>query len=293
MGQKVHPIGIRLGFIKTWNAKWFGGKNFSQMLHEDITIREFIKKKLHQSGVGKTIIERAGKSLRVDIHTARPGVVIGKRGADIENLRTDLEEMTDQKVFINIIPIRKPEMDAQVVAAGIALQLEKKMPYRRIMKRAILRAMEGGVGGIKVCVSGRLGGAEIARTEWQKEGRIPLQTFRADIDYGFAESFTTHGLIGVKVWIFKEELTKKDQQEELGEPAYKEEKEKKEEKVDKEKKEEKVDKEKKEEKVDKEKKEEEVDKEKKEEEVDKEKKEEEVKKSEKDEVNTDANAQES
>lgn len=266
MGQKVHPVGSRLGFIKTWSAKWFGGKNLSQMLHEDITIREFIKKKLHQSGVGKVIIERAGKSLRVDIHTARPGVVIGKRGADIENLRTDLEEMTDQKVFINIIPIRKPEMDAQVVAAGVALQLEKKMPYRRIMKRAILRAMEGGVGGIKVCVSGRLGGAEIARTEWLKEGRIPLQTFRADIDYGFAESFTTHGLIGVKVWIFKEELTKKDQQEELGEPAYKEEKEKKEEKIDKEKKEEKVD---------------------------KEKKEEEVKKSEKDEVNTDANAQES
>jgi small subunit ribosomal protein S3 len=259
LGQKVHPVGSRLGFIKSWDAKWFGGKNLPQMLHEDIIIREFIKKKLHQSGVGKVKIERAGKSLRVDIHTARPGLVIGKRGADIENLRTDLEEMTDQKVFINIIPIKKPELDAQVVATGVAMQLEKKMPYRRVMKRAISRAMDGGAGGIKVCVSGRLGGAEIARTEWLKEGRIPLQTFRADIDYGFTESFTTYGQIGVKVWIFKEELTKKAQQEEVGEPANKEEEKK----------------------------------EKKEEKVEKENKEEKVEKSEKDEVNTDANAQES
>ncbi|MFB0526765.1 MAG: 30S ribosomal protein S3 [bacterium] len=234
MGQKVHPVGSRLGFIKSWDAKWFGGKNFRQMLHEDIRIREFIKKKLHQTGVGKVRIERAGKSLRVDIHTARPGLVIGKRGADIENLKTDLEELTDQKVFINIIPIKKPELDAQIVAAGIAMQLEKKMPYRRVMKRAISRAMEGGAGGIKVCISGRLGGAEIARTEWLKEGRIPLQTFRADIDYGFAESFTTYGQIGVKVWIFKEELTKKAQQgEEVSEPARKEETKEKEEKVEK------------------------------------------------------------
>lgn len=226
MGQKVHPVGIRLGFIKTWDAKWFAGKNFSHLLHEDIALREFIKKKLYQSGVGKVKIERAGKSVRVDIHTARPGLVIGKRGADIENLRNDLEKMTDQKVFINIIPIKKPELDAQVVAEGIALQLEKKMPYRRVMKRAISRAMEGGAGGIKVCVSGRLGGGEIARREWLKEGRIPLQTFRADIDYGFSESFTTYGQIGVKVWIFKEEVTKKAEQEEVGEPAHKEEKEK-------------------------------------------------------------------
>jgi len=290
LGQKVHPIASRLGFIKTWDAKWFGGKNLRQMLHEDIAIREFIKKKLHQSGVGKVRIERAGKSLRVDIHTARPGLVIGKRGADIENLRTDLEGMTDQKVFVNIIPIRKPELDAQVVAGGIAMQLEKKMPYRRIMKRAILRAIESGAGGIKVCVSGRLGGAEIARTEWLKDGRIPLQTFRADIDYGFAESFTTYGQIGVKVWIFKEELTKKAQQEEVGEPAHKEEKG---EKVEKEKKEEEVEKEEKGEKVEKEKKEEKVEKEEKEEKVEKEKKEEKVEKSQKDEVNTDANAQES
>jgi len=226
LGQKVHPVGSRLGFIKSWDAKWFGGKNFRHMLHEDIVIKEFLKKKLYQSGVGKIKIERAGKSLRVDIHTARPGLVIGKKGADIENLRNDLEEITDQKVFINIIPIKKPELDAQVVAEGIALQLEKKMPYRRVMKRAISRAMESGAGGIKVCVSGRLGGAEIARTEWLREGRIPLQTFRADIDYGFAESFTTYGQIGVKVWIFKEELTKKAEEEEVGEPAHKEEKEK-------------------------------------------------------------------
>lgn len=233
MGQKVHPVGSRLGFIKTWDEKWFGGKNFRQMLHEDIRIREFIKKKLHQTGVGKVRIERAGKSLRVDIHTARPGLVIGKKGADIENLRTDIEELTDQKVFINIIPIKKPELDAQVLAAGIAMQLEKKMPYRRVMKRAISRAMEGGAGGIKVCISGRLGGAEIARREWLKEGRIPLQTFRADIDYGFAESITTYGQIGVKVWIFKEEVTKKAEQEEVGEPVHKEEKEEKEKKTEK------------------------------------------------------------
>jgi small subunit ribosomal protein S3 len=226
LGQKVHPVAGRLGFIKTWDAKWFGGKNFRHILHEDIALREFIKKKLYQSGVGKIKIERAGKALRVDIYTARPGLVIGKRGADIENLRKDLEEITDYKLFINIIPIKKPELDAQVVAEGIAMQLEKKMPYRRVMKRAISRAMESGAGGIKVCVSGRLGGAEIARREWLKEGRIPLQTFRADIDYGFAESLTTYGQIGVKIWIFKEELTKKAEEGEVGEIADKEEKEK-------------------------------------------------------------------
>lgn len=226
MGQKVHPVASRLGYIKSWEGKWFGGKTFRQMLHEDLAIRGFIKKKLYQSGVSKVRIERAGKSLRVDIHTARPGLVIGKRGADIENLRKDLEEMTDKKVFINIIPIKKPELDAQVLAEGIALQLEKKMPYRRVMKRAITRAMEAGAGGIKVCVSGRLGGAEIARTEWLKEGRIPLQTFRADIDYGFAEAVTTYGQIGVKVWVFKEELTKKVEEEEPGELTPKQEKEK-------------------------------------------------------------------
>lgn len=226
MGQKVHPVGSRLGFIKSWDAKWFGGKNFRHMLHEDIVIKEFLKKKLYQSGVGKIKIERAGKALRVDILTARPGLVIGKRGADIENLRKDLEDMSDQKVFINIIPIKKPELDAQVVAEGIALQLEKKMPYRRVMKRAISRAIESGAGGIKVCVSGRLGGAEIARTEWLKEGRIPLQTFRADIDYGFSEALTTYGQIGVKVWIFKEEVTRKPEEGEVSEPVEKEEKEK-------------------------------------------------------------------
>jgi len=226
LGQKVHPVASRLGYIKSWEGKWFGGKTFRQMLHEDLAIRGFIKKKLYQSGVSKVRIERAGKSLRVDIHTARPGLVIGKRGADIENLRKDLEEMTDKKVFINIIPIKKPELDAQVLAEGIALQLEKKMPYRRVMKRAITRAMEAGAGGIKVCVSGRLGGAEIARTEWLKEGRIPLQTFRADIDYGFAEAVTTYGQIGVKVWVFKEELTKKVEEEEPGELTPKQEKEK-------------------------------------------------------------------
>jgi len=226
LGQKVHPVGSRLGFIKTWDSKWFGGKKFRDILHEDIGLREFIKKKLYQSGVGKIKIERAGKALRVDILTARPGLVIGKRGADIENLRKDLEDMSDQKVFINIIPIKKPELDAQVVAEGIALQLEKKMPYRRVMKRAISRAIESGAGGIKVCVSGRLGGAEIARTEWLKEGRIPLQTFRADIDYGFSEALTTYGQIGVKVWIFKEEVTRKPEEGEVSEPVEKEEKEK-------------------------------------------------------------------
>jgi len=223
VGQKVHPVGSRLGFIKTWDAKWFGGKKLRDMLHEDIALRQFIKRKLYQSGVGKIRIERAGKSLRVDINTARPGLVIGKKGADIENLRNELEEMTNYKIFINIVPIKKPELDAQVVAEGIALQLVKKMPYRRAMKRAISRAIESGAAGIKVCVSGRLGGAEIARTAWLKEGRVPLQTFRANIDYGFAESLTTYGQIGVKVWIFNEEPMKKAEEAEVVKAAEKEE----------------------------------------------------------------------
>lgn len=205
MGQKVNPIGFRLGVNKTWDAKWFSKKNVPDLIQEDIKMRDFVKKKLFLAGVGRIVIERAGKSIRVNIHAARPGFVIGKKGADIEALKTSLEQFTDAKVNINILPIRKPELNAQIVAEDIAQQLLKRGSFRRILKKSITRAMTSGAQGIKVRISGRLGGAEIARSEWQKEGRIPLQTLRANIDYGFAESLTTYGKIGVKVWIFIEE----------------------------------------------------------------------------------------
>jgi small subunit ribosomal protein S3 len=205
LGQKVNPIGFRLGVNKTWDAKWFSKKNVPDLIQEDIKMRDFVKKKLFLAGVGRIVIERAGKSIRVNIHAARPGFVIGKKGADIEALKTSLEQFTDAKVNINILPIRKPELNAQIVAEDIAQQLLKRGSFRRILKKSITRAMTSGAQGIKVRISGRLGGAEIARSEWQKEGRIPLQTLRANIDYGFAESLTTYGKIGVKVWIFIEE----------------------------------------------------------------------------------------
>ena len=209
MGQKVHPIGNRLGYIKTWDAKWFGKKNYRQNLLEDIKLREFVKRRLASAGVSHVVILRAGKSLRLDIHAARPGIIIGKRGTDVENLRKELEGMTSLTVIVNINPIKSPEVDAQIVAESIALQLEKQMSFRRVMKKAIMRSMAAGALGIKIMVAGRLGGAEIARTEWLREGRIPLQTLRADIDYGFTEARTTYGKIGVKVWIFRGEIIKK------------------------------------------------------------------------------------
>ncbi len=220
MGQKVHPLGVRLGFNKMWDAKWFSKRNVPDFIQEDLAIRDFIKKKFFNAGIGKIIIERAGKSIRVNIYTARPGLVIGKRGSDIEVLKTEMEQMTDSQININIIPIKKPELDAQIVAEDIAQQLLKRGSFRRILKKTISRSMAGGAQGIKIKVSGRLNGAEIARTEWMKEGRIPLQTLKANICYGFAESNTSYGKIGVKVWIFiEDDFEKKLKQRIAGDPG--------------------------------------------------------------------------
>ena len=202
MGQKVHPVGYRLGHGKEWDAKWYSEKNMPDLIQQDLAVRKYVKEKLYNTGVGKIMIERAGNSVRVNIHTARPGIVIGKRGMDIEKLRGELENITNQKTYINIIPIKKPELSAQIIAEEIAGQMEKKIFYRSLMKKAIVRTMAAGAGGVKIRVGGRLAGAEIARVEWLKEGRVPLQTIRADIDYGSAESLTTYGRIGVKVWVY-------------------------------------------------------------------------------------------
>jgi small subunit ribosomal protein S3 len=213
MGHKIHPKGMRLGYIKDWESKWFNLKEMPNFIEEDYRIRVYLKNKLKLASVSKIMIERPGKHLRVNIHTSRPGIVIGKGGQGIESLRKEIEAMTARKVFINAVEIKRPEIDAQLAAENIAFQLEKQIAFRRVMKKAIERAMMVGAQGIKVMVSGRLGGAEIARTEWLKEGRIPLQTFRADIDYGFSEACTTMGQIGVKVWIFKKEFFKKTAKE--------------------------------------------------------------------------------
>ncbi len=213
MGQKVHPHGLRVGIIKDWDAKWFANKkNFPDLLIEDVKIRETIKKKLYNAGISRIQIERAANRIRINIHTAKPGIVIGKGGSGIEALRQDLEKLTQKTVVINIIEIKAPDLDAQLVAENIAAQLERRISFRRAMKQAMSRTMKAGAKGIKTMVSGRLGGAEIARSERYHEGTIPLQTLRADIDYGFAEAHTTYGRIGVKVWIYKGEvLPRKDQ----------------------------------------------------------------------------------
>ncbi len=217
MGQKIHPEGLRLGYIKDWDSKWFNLRQMPELLEEDRRIRGYLKRKLEGAMVSKVAIERAGKHLRVNIYTARPGIVIGKKGADIENLRKDIEKMTDRKAFVNVMEIKRPELDAQLVAESIAAQLEKNIGFRRVMKKTIERTMAAGALGIKVRVSGRLGGAEIARVEWMKEGRVPLQTLRADINYGFAEAHITMGRIGCKAWIFKKELYKKTREDLLEE----------------------------------------------------------------------------
>ena len=217
MGHKVHPKSVRLGYIKDWDSKWFNLKEMPDFIEEDRRIRVVLKEKLKLASVSKIGIERAGKYLRVNIYTARPGIVIGKGGQGIENLRKEIESMTARKTFVNVMEIKRPETDAQLAAEGIAFQLEKQIAFRRAMKKTIEKAMAAGAQGIKVMVSGRLGGAEIARTEWLKEGRVPLQTFRADIDYGFTEAYTTMGQIGVKVWIFKKEYFKKTTKELLEE----------------------------------------------------------------------------
>ncbi len=211
MGQKVNPIGLRLGIVKTWESRWFGGRNYARYILEDHRLRQFIKKKLYHAGVSRIEIERSAKRIRLRIFTARPGIVIGKKGAEIALLKKDLEKLTAHEVLIDIQEIRKPEVDAQLVAENVAMQLERRVAFRRAMKRAVQSAMRFGALGIKVICSGRLGGAEIARTEWYREGRVPLHTLRADIDYGQAEAKTTYGVVGVKVTIFKGEVLRKDQ----------------------------------------------------------------------------------
>lgn len=205
MGQKVNPIGIRLGIIKDWNSKWFSSKNYAQLLNEDIDLRKNLKKKLQNAAVSRIQIERPANNAVVTIHSARPGVLIGKKGGGIESLRADIAKRLSVPVHLNIEEVRKPELDSTLVAESIAQQLEQRVMFRRAMKRAVTSALKAGAKGVKICVSGRLGGAEIARSEWYREGRVPLHTFRADIDYGTAESKTTYGIIGVKVWIFKGE----------------------------------------------------------------------------------------
>lgn len=204
MGQKVHPKGLRLGITKDWDAKWFGDKkNFSATLLEDVKIRQYIKKKLYAAGISRVLCERAANRLRISIYTAKPGIVIGRGGTEVEILRKELEKMTGKQVHISIVEIKTPELDAQLVAENVAAQIEKRVAFRRAMKQVVSRAMKMGAKGIKVACSGRLAGAEIARTEWYSEGKVPLHTLRADIDYGFCEAKTTYGRIGVKVWIYR------------------------------------------------------------------------------------------
>ncbi|MEK9848173.1 MAG: 30S ribosomal protein S3 [Rhodospirillaceae bacterium] len=210
MGQKVNPVGLRLGVNRTWDSRWYASDEYAQLLHEDIKLRKYLSQKLSQAAVSKIVIERPAKKARVTIHTARPGIVIGRKGADIEKLRLDLSKMTISDVNINIVEIRKPEIDATLVAENIAQQLERRIAFRRAMKRAVQSAMRLGAEGIRINCGGRLGGAEIARTEWYREGRVPLHTLRADVDYGTATAQTTYGACGVKVWIFKGEVLAHD-----------------------------------------------------------------------------------
>ena len=210
MGQKVNPIGLRLGIVKTWESRWYAGKNYSDYILEDYKIRKFLKQKLYQAGIARIEIERSSKRVRLRIHTSRPGIVIGKKGAEIAELKKTLEKMIPHEVIIDIIEVRKPEIDAQLVAESIALQITRRVAFRRAMKRGITSAMRFGAEGVKIICSGRLGGAEMARTEQYREGRVPLHTLRADIDYGFVEARTTYGAIGIKVFIFKGEILDKD-----------------------------------------------------------------------------------
>ena len=210
MGQKVNPIGLRVGVNRTWDSRWYAGDDYAQMLHEDLSLRRFLRKRLSQAGVSRITIERPAKKARVTIHTARPGVVIGKKGADIEKLRQELQKLTGNEVQLNIVEIRKPEIDARLVAENIAQQLERRVAFRRAMKRAVQNAMRLGAEGIRINCAGRLAGAEIARTEWYREGRVPLHTLRADVDYGEATALTTYGTCGVKVWVYKGDIMAHD-----------------------------------------------------------------------------------
>ncbi len=210
MGQKVNPIGLRLGINRTWDSRWYADEHYGDLLHEDLKLRRYLNSKLSQAGVSRIVIERPARKARITIHTARPGVVIGKKGADIERLRAELSRMTGSEVHLNILEIRKPEIDAKLVAENIAQQLERRVAFRRAMKRSVQSAMRLGAEGIRINCGGRLGGAEIARVEWYREGRVPLHTLRADVDYGTATAFTTYGTCGVKVWVFKGEVLAHD-----------------------------------------------------------------------------------
>jgi small subunit ribosomal protein S3 len=209
LGQKTHPFGFRLGIIKTWRSRWYSEKEYAPQLQEDLRIRGFVKGRLNHAGVSSVEIERRSNRINVLISTARPGIVIGKKGAEIENLKKEIQKLTPREVSINILEIRRPETDGQLTAENVAMQLERRVAFRRAMKKTVLSSMKLGAKGIKIQVSGRLGGAEMSRTEWYREGRVPLHTLRADIDYGFAEARTTYGIIGVKVWIYKGEVLPK------------------------------------------------------------------------------------
>ena len=202
MGQKVNPIGLRLGINKGWSSKWFAEKKYGDLVHQDIKLRKFLKKKFYHAGISKIEIERAADKAKVNIHAARPGIIIGKKGSEIEKLKKDLDDMTGGETIINIMEVRKPEIDAQLVAENVALQLERRIAFRRAMKKSVTSALKFGAKGIRITCAGRLGGAEMSRTEWYREGKVPLHTLRADIDYGFAEARTTYGAIGVKVLIY-------------------------------------------------------------------------------------------
>lgn len=210
MGQKVNPIGLRVGINRTWDSRWYAGKDYAAKLVEDLKLREYVQERLKPAGISKVIIERAAKNTKVIVHTARPGVIIGKKGADIEKLRSELSRRAGSEVSLNIVEVRKPELDAQLAAEGVAQQLERRVSFRRAMKRAVQSALRMGAGGIRINVSGRLGGADIARMEWYREGRVPLHTLRSDIDYGTAEALTTFGIIGVKIWIYKGDIMEHD-----------------------------------------------------------------------------------
>jgi small subunit ribosomal protein S3 len=213
VGQKTHPIGFRLGVNKTWNSRWFSVRDYVAFLHEDLKLREFLKKKMRHAGISKIEIERVANKAKINIHTARPGIIIGKKGSGIDQLRAETQKLSKSEVFINILEVRKAEADAQLIAESICDQLEKRIAFRRAMKKSMSQAFKFGVSGIKIQCSGRLGGAEIARVERYAEGSVPLHTLRADIDYGFSEAYTTYGQIGVKVWVYKGELIKGRQTE--------------------------------------------------------------------------------
>ena len=210
MGQKVNPIGLRLGINRTWDSRWFARKEYGSLLLDDLGLRDFLQKRLAQAGISRVVIERAAKRTRITLHTARPGVVIGKKGVDIEKLRADVAKLSNSEVSLNIVEIRKPEIEAKLIADNIAQQLERRVAFRRAMKRAVQSAMRLGAQGIRINCSGRLGGAEIARMEWYREGRVPLHTLRADVDFGYGMAKTTYGVCGVKVWVFKGEILTHD-----------------------------------------------------------------------------------